>query len=165
MCGTTYGTRTSCTLPMTCLPIMMTDSCWANSIRHPPGLHCNQKEWAMLDLERRTTQACFCTSFVWINLCCCCYDVGYSGFRTIAPQIFRVKTHYWITNSIVLFGEFSFHLFTHFGLFFCSVVHLVKLQTKRWRNQTTKSIRIEQQNAFKVVDCFTSSVLRPNSLV
>ena len=36
----TYGTRTSCTLPMTCLPIIIMASCWASSMRQPPGLHC-----------------------------------------------------------------------------------------------------------------------------
>jgi hypothetical protein len=37
------GTIISWALLMICLPIMMTANCCANSIKHPPALHCNQQ--------------------------------------------------------------------------------------------------------------------------
>jgi hypothetical protein len=39
----TYGINISCALLIICLPIIMTASCWANSMRHPPLLHCKIK--------------------------------------------------------------------------------------------------------------------------
>lgn len=36
----THGIRNSWTLLTTCFPTMMMKSCWASSIRHPPGPHC-----------------------------------------------------------------------------------------------------------------------------
>lgn len=41
MVGVTHGTRTSCTLLMTCLPTMMTRSSCASSMRQPPAGHCS----------------------------------------------------------------------------------------------------------------------------
>lgn len=53
----TYGTRTSCTLLMTCLPTMMTRSSCANSMRHPPAAHCNSTTSGELGARTRHTHS------------------------------------------------------------------------------------------------------------
>ena len=39
----THGRKSSCALLMACLPIIITPSCMASSIRHPPFWHWNHK--------------------------------------------------------------------------------------------------------------------------
>ena len=57
----TFGIIISCALLMICLPTMITASCWANSIKQPPLLHCNVKNrynlLLYLDLQ--------CSVYIW----------------------------------------------------------------------------------------------------